>query len=417
MAGADFAFTVATGGSRLGARLAGADGLSWQLQLAGTSAQVDVLGYFTRRRKLHKKLPSKKPESLHQDNRQQMPITLGVLPKTTTTTTTTRTPKLKAAKSTSQPLSKALLSPKLAPKKVKTDAPKTFVAGYNPLKPAAAGVSHTVGPAKPKANVLAAGPMQHLPNGLSFQELPAKGAVSTTGTAASIGSEVDMSFSIASGTGSKAQVIERGQVQCVLGQSELKDGWVDGNVDLEQVLGNWSKALTGMRVGQRRRVHIPSHSGFDAEVVPTQKDLIFEIKFGAFLQKQLSEGCGVLMASGQSVVAKGKGKGPSGYGEDAKTDAKDRPDEIAAQLCEAIKGGATTKAEALFSRLDVELRKEDSIRLQSRTTQEEAAAVAVGSPWERDFNHGSAACFAREALPDCGSDSSDDERTGRILGK
>ena len=34
--------------------------------------------------------------------------------------------------------------------------------------------------------------------------------------------------------------------QCVLGQSGLKDGWVDGNVDLEQVLSSWGKALTGM---------------------------------------------------------------------------------------------------------------------------------------------------------------------------
>eukprot|EP00435_Cladocopium_sp_Y103_P033471 s29_g8.t1 len=102
------------------------------------------------------------------------------------------------------------------------------------------------------------------------------------------------------------------------------------------------------------------------------------------------------MASGQSVSTKaadkGKGKSFNGYGEEPKNEMKDRPpDEIlAAQLCEAINGGATTKAEALFSRLDVELRKEDSLRLQSRTTQEEAAAVA--------------------ALPDCGSDSSDDER-------
>ncbi|CAJ1417108.1 unnamed protein product [Effrenium voratum] len=91
-----------------------------------------------------------------------------------------------------------------------------------------------------------------------------------------------------------------------------------------------------------------------------------------------------------TASAKGKGKG-SGYKENGE---KERPSDevLAAELCEAINGGATTQAEALFSRLDVELRKQDSLRLQCRATQEDAAAVA--------------------ALPDCGSDSSGDERSG-----
>ncbi|CAL1148091.1 unnamed protein product [Cladocopium goreaui] len=276
---ADFAFKIASGGSRLGARLAGASGLSWQLRLVAKAAdghgshdshevvgeapaEVDVLGYFTH------VSPARR--------RQQVPITLGVLPKTHHDhhdTPKSSNPS-SAPKMSTEPLQ--LVVPKEA--RPKADVPKAFVAGYNPLKPAAAGVARSVASAKPKANAASAvGPMQQLPNGLSFQELPAKGAV-TAGKGASIGSEVDFRFTISfPGVGNKQQVLERGQVQCILGQSELKDGWVDGNVDLEQVLSTWTKALTGMRVGHRRRVHVPSRFGFDAEVVPSGKDLIFEV--------------------------------------------------------------------------------------------------------------------------------------------
>lgn len=399
---ADFAFKIASGGSRLGARLAGASGLSWQLRLVAKGeapAEVDVLGYFTHvspaRRKPRKRTVVPKRQMLrevrlpagwaalsfkdtagrmvvsevpkacfssaaygaaaapqvsnvavgdeivsvnghspaalaqliaepnHRFNscssfdpphipgtvgklqspccvscdfirrhqhfgldialqmwlrvvKQQVPITLGVLPKTHHDhhdTPKSSNPS-SAPKMSTEPLQ--LVVPKEA--KPKADVPKAFVAGYNPLKPAAAGVARSVASAKPKANAASAvGPMQQLPNGLSFQELPAKGAV-TAGKGASIGSEVDFRFTISfPGVGNKQQVLERGQVQCILGQSELKDGWVDGNVDLEQVLSTWTKALTGMRVGHRRRVHVPSRFGFDAEVVPSGKDLIFEV--------------------------------------------------------------------------------------------------------------------------------------------
>eukprot|EP00435_Cladocopium_sp_Y103_P037151 s29_g9.t2 len=407
VASADFAFNIASGGSRLGARLAGASGLSWQFRLVAKGeapAEVDVLGYFTHqpvsqmaRRKPRKRtvVPNRQvlrevrlppgwaalsfkdiagrmvvsevpkacfssaaygaaaapqvsnvvvgdeiasinghsPAALaqliaepnHSFNncssfdpphvpgtvgklqspcciscdfirrhqsfgldialqmwlrvvKQQMPITLGVLPKTHLhhDAPKSSSPSSSAPMMSPEPLKAVVPEEEARPKAA--DAPKAFVAGYNPLKPAAAGVARSVAAAKPKANAAAAGgPMQHLPNGLSFQELPAKGAVSA-GKGASIGSEVDFRFTISlPGVGNKQQVLERGQVQCILGQSELKDGWVDGNVDLEQVLSTWGKALTGMRAGQRRRVHVPSRFGFDAEVVPSGKDLIFEV--------------------------------------------------------------------------------------------------------------------------------------------
>ncbi|CAE6933538.1 Grm5 [Symbiodinium natans] len=90
--------------------------------------------------------------------------------------------------------------------------------------------------------------------------------------------------------------------------------------------------------------------------------------------------------------AKGKGKtSSSGYGDELQHDQGRHEafgDLLTAQLCQAINGGATAQAEDLFSRLDIELRRQDSARLQSYVSEQEAAAVA--------------------ALPD-GSDSSGDE--------
>lgn len=58
------------------------------------------------------------------------------------------------------------------------------------------------------------------------------------------------------------EVVERGEVSCRLGDSEILDGWVDGNVDMEEVLASWSRGLAGMRVGASRRVWIPAKKGF-----------------------------------------------------------------------------------------------------------------------------------------------------------
>ncbi|CAE7316331.1 Grm5 [Symbiodinium sp. CCMP2456] len=93
--------------------------------------------------------------------------------------------------------------------------------------------------------------------------------------------------------------------------------------------------------------------------------------------------------------AKAKGKGKrSGHGDEHKDDPAERPsaEVLTAQLCKAIHGGASAEAEDLFSRLDSELRRQDSVRLQNYVSELEAAAVA--------------------ALPD-DSDSSGDEGASR----
>jgi len=57
-------------------------------------------------------------------------------------------------------------------------------------------------------------------------------------------------------------LIERGEVWIKLGEPDVCDGWVDGNVELEEVLSAWGMGLVGMRVGGTRRLKIPSSSGF-----------------------------------------------------------------------------------------------------------------------------------------------------------
>eukprot|EP00439_Symbiodinium_sp_Y106_P084461 s720_g25.t2 len=78
--------------------------------------------------------------------------------------------------------------------------------------------------------------------------------------------------------------------------------------------------------------------------------------------------------------AKAKGKGKRSGDSECKDDAEtQRPsaEVLTEQLCEAINGGATARAEDLFSRLDSELRRQDSVRLQNYVSELEAAAVAA----------------------------------------
>merc|ERR1712228_554488 len=76
------------------------------------------------------------------------------------------------------------------------------------------------------------------------------------------------------------KVFERGEVSCRLGHSEVLDGWVDGNVDIEEVLGAWSRSLAGMRVGGGRRIWIPSRRGFrdgGGDAVSATTELLFDV--------------------------------------------------------------------------------------------------------------------------------------------
>jgi len=80
--------------------------------------------------------------------------------------------------------------------------------------------------------------------------------------------------------------VERGEIRCRLGQSEVLDGWVDGNVDMEEVLGGWSCSLVGMRTGARRRVHIPPGKGFrerGGEAAGSNMALFFEAELRKLL--------------------------------------------------------------------------------------------------------------------------------------
>ncbi|CAJ1341623.1 unnamed protein product [Effrenium voratum] len=203
--------------------------------------------------------------------KQQMPITLGVRPKAAAAgpRIECRTvPDTLGTSKDSQPGERGRSrSPRIEAK-----------SSYNPLRPAAVSQQVQHVKAAPKAEGPSTGPVRRLASGLSFQELPAKGAGKggADGREAEIGKQVEFRFSIAT-MGGKDKVLERGQVHCTLGKSAVLDGWVSGNVNLEEVLGTWGPALAGMRVGQRRRINVPARLGF-REAGPENTDLTFEVE-------------------------------------------------------------------------------------------------------------------------------------------
>eukprot|EP00405_Crypthecodinium_cohnii_P013415 CAMPEP_0206434480 /NCGR_PEP_ID=MMETSP0324_2-20121206/9194_1 /ASSEMBLY_ACC=CAM_ASM_000836 /TAXON_ID=2866 /ORGANISM="Crypthecodinium cohnii, Strain Seligo" /LENGTH=540 /DNA_ID=CAMNT_0053901025 /DNA_START=57 /DNA_END=1679 /DNA_ORIENTATION=- len=134
-------------------------------------------------------------------------------------------------------------------------------AVYNPLKPAASaakaadGVQSANSGPKP---VLPPVVLHSLPNGLQYEE--AKSG-STDSVEARSGQKVEIKFSIFTVEGKKA-LLERGEIECRIGKNEVLGGWVDGNVDVEEVLASWGQSVVGMRQGGKRRVHIPAGRGF-----------------------------------------------------------------------------------------------------------------------------------------------------------
>jgi len=140
-------------------------------------------------------------------------------------------------------------------------------ARYNPLRPAAAAVvSSAVPVAITKVKAKASSeprPMafSKLPSGLIVEELSTPSSAVVAGGMATLKQECELRFTLLL-AGKKPKQVERGQVRCRLGESEIIDGWVDGNVDLEEVLASLGKGVVGMSAGSRRRIHVPARLGF-----------------------------------------------------------------------------------------------------------------------------------------------------------
>lgn len=148
-------------------------------------------------------------------------------------------------------------------------------ARYNPLRPAvavAAAAAAAAGAAAAKAdqpiNRAAAKASQnrasvklelhtHPSSGFQYEE---RAGGQEDQLPVPSGQEVELRFSILRPNSEK--VIERGEIRCRLGEGDVLDGWVDGNVDFEEVLASWSRTLVGMQPGGRRRVHVPEGKGF-----------------------------------------------------------------------------------------------------------------------------------------------------------
>lgn len=61
---------------------------------------------------------------------------------------------------------------------------------------------------------------------------------------------------------SKEKMIEQGEIELRIGHASVDDGWVTGHLNLEEVLAYWSRSFVGMRVGSKRRIHVPAGKGF-----------------------------------------------------------------------------------------------------------------------------------------------------------
>jgi len=159
---------------------------------------------------------------------------------------------------------------------------KPTAAAYNPLRPAAAkAAAAQVGAPAAKAAAKAPPPPspKMLPllsppgGGLEFEE-PNPGPEKAE--AARVNSKVEIKFNVIQKDRKFEKVLERGQIECRLGQAEVLDGWVTGNVDMEEVLAVWGHSLVGAKVGSRRRIHVPPGDGFEAppEVFDGKKEKV-----------------------------------------------------------------------------------------------------------------------------------------------
>lgn len=146
---------------------------------------------------------------------------------------------------------------------------------YNPLKPAASAASAVE--VRPKAKAKAAVGPRSTVAGFTCEER----TVGSGGDVAKVGQKVLFKFQLRLAKDEKKGVLERGEVSCRLGDSEVLDGWVDGNVDLEEVLSAWGRSLAGMRPGGSRRVFIPAKRGFrghgGGDVAAQGSELIFDV--------------------------------------------------------------------------------------------------------------------------------------------
>ncbi|CAE8641617.1 unnamed protein product [Polarella glacialis] len=158
-------------------------------------------------------------------------------------------------------------------------APEAPARPYNPLRPAASAAAATPvsATAKAKAKMVLYLPQTKLPGGLSYEEP----LVGSGGGSARLGQEAELRFTLSVGGKTPGKAFERGQVRVRLGQGEVVDGWVDGNVDMEEVLGSWGKAVVGMGLGGKRTVHVPAKLGFrdgGGDVAPANSELLFEVE-------------------------------------------------------------------------------------------------------------------------------------------
>lgn len=158
--------------------------------------------------------------------------------------------------------------------------PPRPAAIYNPLRPAAANAAAkpALAPgAKARAAALAtrvAVVKSSTVGGFTCEDR----VLGTSGSAVREGQNALLRFTIRSAKDEK-KLVERGEIWCRLGEAEVVDGWVDGNVDMEDVLGRWGRAVVGMRVGGARRVRVPKKSSFKGESagdVPAG-DLLFDV--------------------------------------------------------------------------------------------------------------------------------------------
>lgn len=156
---------------------------------------------------------------------------------------------------------------------------------YNPLRPAAALASAAAAGPKAAAKALAQAFPKTSVAGFTVEErAPGCGpAQARKGQAAVLKYQLRLARDDRTiRRQGEPAVLERGEVSCCLGESEISDGWTDGCVDMEAVLGSWGCSVVGMRVGGKRRVHIPGRSSFKGdsggEAVPVGAALFFDVE-------------------------------------------------------------------------------------------------------------------------------------------
>lgn len=205
------------------------------------------------------------------------PITLTVLPQVPALAPLLASPKSAspAAPVAAPPMESKTPQPVVVPA---SDAVRPQ-ARYNPLRPAAATAAAAAAAAGTAPGAKAAAQPRPAATGKAggfAYEDRTLGA----GPVAKVGQEVEIRFSLRIAK-KETKVLERGEIWCCLGKAEVLDGWVDGHVDLEEVLASWGNALAGMRVGGSRRVHVPPRLGFRSggggDSVPSGSEVVFDV--------------------------------------------------------------------------------------------------------------------------------------------